>query len=200
MNKTNTCRKIYSFLANRLFWFMVVSLVLACKATTHSAMLPWNTYIASDWSDVYQKLDGMDSLQDPPIILRGQPSGDVRDSLGNALPNRRIWIVDEGWQIVGVANSYIGIYDFRDDFGIFANHPMTPEDEGAEGGDFLKLVVFDISIGTYNLGYFKTGTLATEGYNLTPGRCNIEVTDITIIPEPSILILMSTGTFFLRRG
>jgi len=108
------------------------------------------------------------------------------------LTNRKIWAIDSGWQVVGVTDALVGSYDFSDGYGIFGNNPTTAEDDGADGGSILKLAVLNMSTGVYNLGYFKTGTLSTDGYNMTPGRCDIEVTN-TVLPEPATLALLIIG-------
>jgi len=162
---------------------------------TASTMLPYNTYLASDWSDIHTKLDGKDGIIAPATIYV-KTFGDVWDAPGHMAPNafRRAWVIDSGWQVVGVVDFYFSVYTFYDGYGIFGNSDLSPEDDGAEGGDILKLAVLNLDTGCYYLGSFITGPLATDGYTLeaVDRECNIEVTS-TVIPEPATLTLLSIG-------
>jgi hypothetical protein len=181
----------FAVLFAALFAAVAVFIFAVPQVATASTMLDYDTYLAPDWSDIHSKLDGMDSVQNPPIVIYGQPTGDIKDLLGNPLSNRRVWVIDEGWQVVGVVDASL-VYTFVDGYGIFGNSDSSPEDDGAEGEDILKLAVLNTVTGVYNLGYFKTGTLATEGYNLVPGICDIEVTN-TVLPEPATMALLAVG-------
>lgn len=156
-------------------------------------MVPTDFRVASDYSNLTElnKYDGVDIPG--ALWTKPQPGGDVKDEHGNYIQNeKRFWFIDNGGQVVGMVDGAY-VYTLSDGYGIFGDQDETPlVDEGAVGGEILRIAAKDADTGTYNLARFLNGTMATIGYNLTPGKCDIEITD-TVIPEPATLALLGVG-------
>jgi hypothetical protein len=163
-------------------------------------MVPYDTYLASDWSDIHSKLGGKDGVEKHPDALFSQPGGDINFWDGNPVPaDTQIWIIAaDDRQVVGELDiQYDGGYDLSSN-GIYGDN-SGGVDEGASMNEILIVVA---KIGDqYYQGSFISGSLAS-GYTLTDERCDIEITNNVIAaPEPATQALLGFGavTLLMRR-
>jgi hypothetical protein len=187
-----TLNLLFAVLLFVLFGFFIANVAMA-------DLIPYNTYIASDWSDLHAKLDGKDGVTKHPDAAVSQPWGTVTYQGGGAVPSStQLWIIaNNDKQIVGELDmSSPGGYNFGDyglGYGIYGDLSSTlTVDEGAASGESL-IVAAEIS-GHYYAGSFTSGSLAS-GYTLTNEMCNIIVTNTEIgpVPEPGTMLLFGTG-------
>ena len=175
----------------------MLGFVFLTVETTNATMVPYNTYLASDWSDIHAKLDGMDGVEKHPDATYIQPWGYVNWEFGGGMldPGTKLWIVGhDDHQVVGEVDMLgPGSYDFSTfgtTYGIYGDREETPSvDEGA-GYNFEPLDILAYTGGKYYLGYFSQGLL-TEGYQTLPPNDklnNIKVTSV-IVPEPASITL-----------
>ncbi|GEM_PF-6259194 len=168
-------------------------------ATANPTMLPYNTYLAADMSNIHSVLDGFDGVDKHPDALFSQPAGSATLA-GSGLfltADTQLWIIAaDDKQVVGEIDvgPAAGSYNFSiwgSTYGIYG-WAGDSVDNGAKPGESL---IVAAHIGDdYFLGSFVNGPLAS-GYGWTSGRNDIEITSTKIapIPEPASILMGSIG-------
>jgi hypothetical protein len=182
--------------------FLLFVLALCTSGTVASTMLDYDTYLASDFSDIHTVLDGMTGVNHDTDASWYQAAGFItfnaamQSIMGvvDVPAGTPVWAITEsdhqvvGFVKIGPADGY---YSFSGGYGIFGDGPGS-SDAGAVLGE--QLIVAAAISGNYYSGSFVTGPLVSGYAEPDPPLVlgNIEITD-TILPEPAALALLAAG-------